>query len=145
MDFTFISAFKIPSVHVIMLSHLKHSNWKMLQISVLLYFILFMVKLDNEHEAALVCLLVLSCKITFLIQKPFSYHKANLEQVQCVFNLSLIDMHYLLSYSMTHHVLTIGNLSCNALLSFCHNLPKAQRVAVNENVEVKVWVCLIVI
>lgn len=57
-----------PSVQVIILSHLKHSNWKMLQISMLLYFILFMVKLDNDPEAALVCLLVLSHKITFLIK-----------------------------------------------------------------------------
>lgn len=74
-NFIFISAFRVSSVHVIILSHLKHDNQKMLQISVLLYFILFMVKLGNAHKITLTCLLVRSHKITFLIKQPFSHHK----------------------------------------------------------------------
>lgn len=50
------------------------------QISVLLYFILFMVKLDNDQKMTLACSLVRNHKITFLIKKPFFHHEANLEQ-----------------------------------------------------------------
>lgn len=79
-DFVFISAFKVPSVYIIILSHLNQGSEKMLQISVLLYFILFVVKLDNDHKMTLACSLVRSHKITFLIKQPFSHHKGNLEQ-----------------------------------------------------------------
>lgn len=50
------------------------------QISVPLYFILFMVKLDNDQKMALACSLVRNHKITFLIKKTIFHHKANLEQ-----------------------------------------------------------------
>lgn len=79
-DFIFISAFRVPGVYIIILSHLNQGNEQMLQISVLLYFILFVVKLDNDHKMTLACSLVRSHKITFLIKQPFSHHKGNLEQ-----------------------------------------------------------------
>lgn len=86
-------------------------QWKMPQISVLSYFTILMVKLDSDHTVALLCLLVGSHKITFLIKEPFSYYKANLEWIQCVFNLSLIKYVTFNHIPTIHHVLSISDLN----------------------------------